>query len=82
MGIVSWLAAGALVGWLAGEDVTGEGLGLFGNIVVAVVGALLGGCFAGTVFAVQNPISIFSTITLISAFFGARLLLYITEIFC
>lgn len=42
-GVVAFLVIGALAGWLAGEVVRGYGFGLLGNIVVGVVGALLGG---------------------------------------
>jgi uncharacterized membrane protein YeaQ/YmgE (transglycosylase-associated protein family) len=33
---------GLLVGWLAGQITKGKGFGLFGNIGVGIVGALLG----------------------------------------
>lgn len=34
---------GLFAGWLAGQVVRGSGLGLIGDVVVGVVGALLGG---------------------------------------
>ena len=34
---------GLVAGWLAGQRVKGGGLGVIGDIVVGVVGALLGG---------------------------------------
>ena len=43
VGIVVWLAIGALSGWLAGQLVKGYGFGLVGNIVVGIVGAIIGG---------------------------------------
>lgn len=42
MGIESlliFLAIGAIAGWLAGQLVSGFGFGLFGNIIVGIVGA-------------------------------------------
>ena len=37
------LLLGAIAGWLAGLIVEGYGFGLIGNIVVGIVGALIGG---------------------------------------
>jgi uncharacterized membrane protein YeaQ/YmgE (transglycosylase-associated protein family) len=41
--IVAWLVIGAIAGWLAGQIMTGGGLGLIGNIVVGIVGAVVAG---------------------------------------
>jgi uncharacterized membrane protein YeaQ/YmgE (transglycosylase-associated protein family) len=43
-----FLVMGAIVGWLAGIIMRGRGFGLFGDIVVGVVGAALGGWVANT----------------------------------
>ena len=43
MGILSWMIVGLIAGWLAGELMRGSGFGLVGNIIVGMVGALLGG---------------------------------------
>ena len=37
------LIIGAIAGWLAGLIVKGGGFGLLGNIVIGIVGALIGG---------------------------------------
>jgi len=42
MGILWTLAVGAIVGWMAGQMMKGRGFGLIGNIVVGIVGAVLG----------------------------------------
>jgi uncharacterized membrane protein YeaQ/YmgE (transglycosylase-associated protein family) len=42
MTLLVMLAVGAVAGWLAGLIVTGYGFGLLGNIVVGVVGAVIG----------------------------------------
>lgn len=42
-GLVIFLAIGAVAGWLAGNLMKGGGFGLLGNIVVGIVGAVLGG---------------------------------------
>lgn len=41
--ILIWLIIGALAGWLAGLVTKGSGFGLFGNIVVGILGAVIGG---------------------------------------
>jgi len=46
---VWFLVMGAIVGWLAGYLMKGRGFGIFGNIVVGVVGAGLGGWLASAI---------------------------------
>ena len=41
--LIVWLVIGAIAGWLAGQIMTGGGLGLIGNIVVGIVGAIVAG---------------------------------------
>ncbi len=41
-----FLVMGAIIGWLAGIIMRGRGFGIFGDIVVGVVGAALGGWVA------------------------------------
>jgi uncharacterized membrane protein YeaQ/YmgE (transglycosylase-associated protein family) len=43
MEIVWFLIIGLIAGWLAGQFMRGGGFGLVGNLVVGVVGALIGG---------------------------------------
>jgi len=43
MSIVWFLIIGVIAGWLAGYVTKGRGLGLVGDLVVGVVGAMLGG---------------------------------------
>jgi uncharacterized membrane protein YeaQ/YmgE (transglycosylase-associated protein family) len=37
--ILAWIIIGAVAGWLAGLLVKGYGYGLFGNIVIGILGA-------------------------------------------
>ncbi|MFH7327038.1 GlsB/YeaQ/YmgE family stress response membrane protein [Desulfurivibrio sp. C05AmB] len=46
-GLFIFLAIGAVAGWLAGTLMKGGGFGLFGNIVVGIIGALVGGFVFG-----------------------------------
>lgn len=50
MSILSWIIVGLIAGWLAGLIMKGGGYGLIGNIVVGVLGALLGGFLAALLF--------------------------------
>jgi uncharacterized membrane protein YeaQ/YmgE (transglycosylase-associated protein family) len=57
--LVIFILVGAVAGFLAGVLVRGYGLGLVGNLIVGVVGALLAGWLlprVGVSFSVVNPI--------------------------
>ncbi|MDW7739788.1 MAG: GlsB/YeaQ/YmgE family stress response membrane protein [Bacillota bacterium] len=80
MGILTWLIVGVIAGWLAGRVMKGKGFGLVGNIVIGVIGALVGGWLAGAVFNIHNAVSGFNLTTIIVAFLGAVLVLYIAKL--
>ena len=40
---IVFLVIGAVAGWLAGQILKGGGFGVIGNVVVGILGALLGG---------------------------------------
>lgn len=42
-----FLIIGAVAGWLAGLAMKGRGFGLLGNLVVGILGAILGGWLFG-----------------------------------
>ena len=75
MNIVFFLLIGGIAGWLAGKIMKGRGLGLWADIAVGVVGALLG----GTVFnwlgiQMDGPIG-----QLLTATIGAVALLWLAK---
>jgi len=80
MGLLTWLIVGVIVGWLAGIVIKGSGFGLIGNIVVGVIGALIGGWLAGAVFNIHNPISGFNLTTFTVALLGAVIVLHIARL--
>ena len=41
--LILWIVIGGLAGWLAGQLVKGRGYGCIGNVVVGVIGAVVGG---------------------------------------
>jgi uncharacterized membrane protein YeaQ/YmgE (transglycosylase-associated protein family) len=71
MGILSWFVVGLLAGWLAGKVVKGGGYGCIGDIVVGVIGALLGGWIASHFFHIGDPISGINLESILIAFGGA-----------
>jgi uncharacterized membrane protein YeaQ/YmgE (transglycosylase-associated protein family) len=79
MNILTWIVIGLIAGWLAGKVMKG-GFGLIGDLIVGVIGALLGGYLAGTLLNVPDPISWFNLETLVVAFLGAVLVIFILRL--
>jgi Predicted membrane protein len=46
VGLVIWLAVGALAGFIAGNIMKGGGFGTVGNIIVGIIGSFVGGWLA------------------------------------
>ncbi len=71
-----WFALiGLVAGWLAGQLTRGGGLGLVGDLVVGVLGAVLGGWLFGLLgFA---PTNLFGS--LVMATVGAAIVLWIVR---
>ena len=42
-GIIAWIIIGILAGWLTGKLMKGSGFGFFMDMIVGLVGALIGG---------------------------------------
>ena len=83
MNFIIWLIVGGLVGWLASVLMKTDGQqGMFLNVVVGIVGAMIGGWFIsplvgeGTIN--QNN---FSLPALLVSFVGAAILLGIVNLF-
>ena len=75
MGILMWIIFGALAGWVASMILkTNEEQGAVGNIVVGILGALLGG-FLARVLLGSEGITGFNLTSFIIAVLGAVLLL-------
>jgi len=80
MGVLTWLVVGIVAGWLAGIVMKGKGFGLIGNMVIGVIGALVGGWLAGALFNISNAVSGFNLETILVAFLGAVVVLYIARL--
>jgi len=74
LGIIGWLVIGIAAGWLA-EQIMGRNHGLLTNLIVGVVGALLGGFIASTLM--DEPVGGFNIVTFLVAVAGACLLLFL-----
>jgi uncharacterized membrane protein YeaQ/YmgE (transglycosylase-associated protein family) len=79
--ILLWLLVGLVAGFLASRVALGHGLGLFGDIIVGILGAFIGGFLAG-VFRINVQIIGHPIISeMIVAFAGAVILLLIVRLF-
>lgn len=79
MGLLTWLVVGAVAGWLADMIVGGSSVGLLGDIVLGIIGAVVGGWLAGKFFGVQGAITGFNPTTFVVAFLGAAVVLVIVS---
>jgi len=80
MSILSWIVVGLIAGWLAGKVMKGGGYGLIGDIVVGVIGGVLGGWIASYFFHVGDPMSGINLPSILIAFLGAVLLLLLLRL--
>jgi len=55
--ILIWCLVGLVAGFLASRVALGHGLGLFGDIIVGIIGAFIGG-FLANVFHINQCISL------------------------
>ncbi len=76
MGIILWIVFGALVGWVA-SLVMGGGGGLIWDIVVGIVGAILGGFIMSLLG--QGGVGTFSLYGFLVALLGACVLIAIVR---
>ncbi len=79
MGILSWIIVGLIAGWLAGMVMKGGGYGIVGDIVLGIVGALVGGFLAGAVFGVPDAVNGINPTSIVVAAIGAIVLIAISR---
>ena len=80
MGLLSWIVVGAIAGWLAGQVVRGGGFGLLGNIVVGIIGALVGGYLAAQLFNMPDAVNGFNLTSIVVAFLGAVVVIVVVSL--
>lgn len=83
MNVIIWLVVGGVLGWLASIMMRTDGQqGIFLNVVVGVIGALLAGWFIAPMLGTGTiNTSDFSVSGLVVSFIGAVILLGIVNLF-
>ncbi len=79
MGILSWIIVGLIAGWLAGMVMKGGGYGVVGDILLGIVGALVGGFLAGALFGVPDAVNGINPTSIVVAAIGAIILIAISR---
>ncbi|MEA4906297.1 MAG: GlsB/YeaQ/YmgE family stress response membrane protein [Chloroflexi bacterium] len=77
MGILAWIVVGLIAGWLAGLVMRGGGYGILGNMVIGIVGALIGGFLASALFNMPNAVNGINIPSVLVAFLGSVILVAI-----
>ncbi|WP_347302414.1 GlsB/YeaQ/YmgE family stress response membrane protein [Croceibacterium sp. TMG7-5b_MA50] len=81
MGWIVAIIVGGVAGWLASMVMNRDAsMGIFWNIVVGIIGALIGNVLAGALFGVQGTIQTFNITGFIIAIVGAIVLLAIVNL--
>ncbi len=79
--IIFWLIFGGLVGWIASKIMgTDAQQGILLNIIVGIVGALIGGFLWGLLTNDPEPYQFFDIGSWITAIVGACILLYLVKL--
>lgn len=79
--ILAWIIVGGVAGWLASLVVRGGGMGVIADIIVGIVGAILGGVLLSLLLPGSFSFSGFNIGSLLIAFVGAVVLLLIIRVF-
>lgn len=77
MGILSWIIVGLIAGWLANQLMRGGRGNIATDIVVGIVGALVGGFLAAELFGVPNAVNGVNAGSVVVAFLGAIVAIWV-----
>jgi uncharacterized membrane protein YeaQ/YmgE (transglycosylase-associated protein family) len=78
MGFITWIIFGAIAGWLASMIMGNNAKqGWVGNVIVGIVGAVVGGWVIGFFFPGMGTASAFNIGSLVVAVIGAVIVLFI-----
>jgi uncharacterized membrane protein YeaQ/YmgE (transglycosylase-associated protein family) len=80
MSIIAWIVLGLLAGWIAGMVMRGGGYGILGDIVLGILGAIVGGWITGLLTG-QDLVNGFNLMSLVVAVLGAIILIAISRAF-
>jgi uncharacterized membrane protein YeaQ/YmgE (transglycosylase-associated protein family) len=73
--LITWIVVGLIAGFLAGKVMREGGYGLIGDIVVGVLGGLLGGYLATNLFHIKQGVTGINIESILVALCGAVVLL-------
>ena len=77
-GLIGWLVIGLLAGWLAGKMARGRGFGCIGDILIGLIGSVIGGWIFTQIGIVHANTFLYS---LAAATIGAVLLVSVAHLF-
>ncbi len=77
MGIIAWVIVGLVAGWLAGQIMKGSGYGMVGDLVLGLLGAVVGGWLFGLVASPAEPSGLLGSIVV--ATIGAIVLIVLVR---
>ena len=80
MTILGWIVLGLLAGWIAGLLMRGGGYGLIGDLILGILGAIVGGWLTGLLLG-RDMVNGFNVESLIVAVIGAVILVAISRLF-
>jgi uncharacterized membrane protein YeaQ/YmgE (transglycosylase-associated protein family) len=79
---IIWIVMGAIIGWLASMIMrTNAQQGLLLDIIVGIVGSLLGGWLLSPIFGIESDLTTVNIPSLLVALLGAIILLAIVNLF-
>ena len=76
-GLLWWIVVGLIAGWLAGKVMKGSGYGVAMDIVIGMIGAVIGGFLFGTLGGFPFGGLIGSVVV---AFVGSVILIYVARL--
>lgn len=80
MGVISWIIAGLIAGWLSNQMMSGGRGNAATDIGVGIVGGIVGGYLAAKLFGVPNAVNGVNIASRVIAVLGAVTLLFLVDL--
>lgn len=75
MGLLAWIVVGLIAGYLAGIVMKGRGSGLVNDIILGVIGAVVGGYLASVLLKMPDAVNGINVTSIVVAFIGAMIVI-------